>query len=76
MKKLLVAASVLLVATAAAAQDTARMEQIIQGYVQDKTFMGTVLVARDGNVVLSKGYGMANVVLHQNGRDLKGTRRP
>jgi CubicO group peptidase (beta-lactamase class C family) len=61
MKKLLVAACVLLVAAAAAAQDTARMEQIIQGYVQNKTFMGTVLVARDGDVVLSKGYGMANL---------------
>ena len=43
------------------AQDTARMEQVIQSHVSAGTFMGTVLVARDGAVVLDKAYGMANV---------------
>jgi CubicO group peptidase (beta-lactamase class C family) len=43
------------------AQDTARMDQIVQSYVSAKTFMGTVLVARGGEVLLSKGYGMANL---------------
>ena len=43
------------------AQDTARMEQVIQSYVTAGTFMGTVLVARDHSVVLDKAYGSANV---------------
>lgn len=37
------------------------MEQIVQSYVWDKKFMGTVLVAQDGKVVLDKGYGFANL---------------
>ena len=49
--------------TSALAQDTARIEQVIQSYVTAGTFMGTVLVARDGNVVLDKAYGMANIEL-------------
>lgn len=40
--------------------DAARMEQIVRSYVP-RRFMGTVLVARDGNVILSKGYGSANL---------------
>jgi CubicO group peptidase (beta-lactamase class C family) len=47
----------------AAAQDIARMEQVIQSHVASGTFMGTVLVARDGSVVLDKAYGMANLEL-------------
>jgi len=38
----------------------ARMEQIIQANVP-KQFMGTVLVAQDGKVLLDKGYGFANL---------------
>lgn len=55
---------VIIVALAAAcfADDTsARMEQIIQFYVSNKQFMGSVLVARDGKPLLSKGYGFANL---------------
>ena len=40
--------------------DVARMEQIIQAYVPSK-FMGSVLVAQDGKVLLDKGYGFANL---------------
>jgi CubicO group peptidase (beta-lactamase class C family) len=51
----------LLVASACFAQDRARMEEVVQTYVRDKTFMGTVLVARGDDVILSKGYGSANL---------------
>lgn len=53
--------ALLLLTSAAYAQDTARMEQVIQSHVSAGTFMGTVLVARDGAVVLDKAYGLANV---------------
>ncbi|HEX4594210.1 MAG TPA: serine hydrolase [Bryobacteraceae bacterium] len=38
-----------------------RMDQIAQSYVLDKQFMGSVLVARGSQVLLSKGYGSANL---------------
>jgi len=43
------------------AQDTTRMDQIVQSYVTAKTFRGTVLVARGGEILFSTGYGMANL---------------
>jgi CubicO group peptidase (beta-lactamase class C family) len=62
MKKVIRRAIVLVfVATSCFAQDPARMDEVVQSYVRDKTFMGTVLVARGGDVVLSKGYGSANL---------------
>ncbi|MGA3028961.1 MAG: serine hydrolase [Bryobacteraceae bacterium] len=51
----------LLLTAAAPAQDLSRMEQVIQSYVTNKTFMGSVLVARGDQVLLSKGYGSANL---------------
>ena len=42
-------------------QDPARMDQIVQSYVSSGQFMGTVLVARDKEVLPSKGYGSANL---------------
>ena len=54
---------VLIAASATRAQDTARMEQVMQSYVQAGTFMGSVLVARDGRIVFDKAYGMANLEL-------------
>src|SRR5437588_3768070 len=38
-----------------------RMEQIIQSYLIEHTFMGSELVARDGKTLLDKGYGFANL---------------
>src|SRR5262245_64196506 len=38
-----------------------RMDQIAQSYVSNKQFMGSVLVARDSDVLFSKGYGSANL---------------
>jgi CubicO group peptidase (beta-lactamase class C family) len=44
------------------AQDNApRMEQVVQSYVANKTFMGSVLVVRDKAVLLDKGYGSADL---------------
>ena len=40
---------------------TKRMDAIIQSYVDDKQFMGSVLVAQKGRVLLNKGYGFANL---------------
>jgi CubicO group peptidase (beta-lactamase class C family) len=48
-------------ATVCLAQDTARMEHVVQSYVSSGTFAGSVLVARGSDVIVSKGYGLANV---------------
>ena len=40
--------------------DVARMEKVINAYVPSR-FMGSVLVAQDGKVLLDKGYGFANL---------------
>jgi len=37
------------------------MQQVVQSYVDGKQFMGSVLVARDAKILLSKGYGSANL---------------
>jgi CubicO group peptidase (beta-lactamase class C family) len=61
MKPLRYALVFLLLATAAFAQDTARMEQMIDVHVKNRTFMGAVLVAKGDTVLLNKGYGSANL---------------
>ena len=38
------------VASSGFAQDAPRMEEVVQAYVRDRTFMGTVLVARGSDV--------------------------
>lgn len=48
-------------AVPAAAQDVARMETIVRADADKGEFMGAVLVARDGEVLLDKGYGSANL---------------
>lgn len=60
LRHLKVALAVALVPALAAAQDTARMEELIRARVDDGTFTGTVLVARGDEILLSKGYGLAN----------------
>src|ERR1043166_6368456 len=61
MKTILRAVVVLFIATSCFAQDAARLDEVVQSYVQNKTFMGSVLVARGPDVLLSKGYGSANL---------------
>lgn len=46
------------------AQDTTRMDRVVQEYVDAKQFMGTVLVARGDQVLFRKGYGEANLEWH------------
>ena len=48
-------------ATVCFAQDVARMDQVVESYVSNGTFAGSVLVARGSDVIVSKGYGLANV---------------
>ena len=48
-------------ATVCFAQDVARMDQVVQSYVSNGTFAGSVLVARGSDVIVSKGYGLAHV---------------
>jgi CubicO group peptidase (beta-lactamase class C family) len=52
----------LLLAGACLAQNIAsRMDQVVQSYTSNQQFMGSVLVARDGDVLFSKGYGSADL---------------
>ena len=44
-----------------AGPDVPRMEQVIQSFVSDNHFMGSVLVARGNEIILEKGYGFANL---------------
>jgi CubicO group peptidase (beta-lactamase class C family) len=48
-------------AQAPAQEPTARMQQVIRSYVDDKTFMGTVLVVKDGKALINEGYGFADL---------------
>lgn len=56
-----IAILLLLASTCLAQDNVSRMEQVVQSYVDSKQFMGATLVARDGKVLLSKGYGFANL---------------
>ncbi len=38
-----------------------RMQQIIRSYTDDKTFMGTVLVVKNGKALIDQGYGSADL---------------
>lgn len=43
-----------------AAQDVARMDQVVRASSDADAFSGAVLVARDGRILLDQGYGLAN----------------
>ncbi|GAA0556429.1 serine hydrolase [Rhizomicrobium electricum] len=63
LKRIAQFASVLLLAmpALAAAPDAVRMEEIIQSYAKSGQFMGSVLVWKDGQTLIDKGYGYANL---------------
>jgi CubicO group peptidase (beta-lactamase class C family) len=42
-------------------QLTAQVDEYVNGLVKQNRFSGAILLARDGKVLLSKGYGMANL---------------
>jgi CubicO group peptidase (beta-lactamase class C family) len=52
--------SILFLLALGAQADTARMDRAIKPYADQQAFMGSVLVARGGEVLFSKGYGFAN----------------
>jgi CubicO group peptidase (beta-lactamase class C family) len=56
-----VVAILLLASVSLAQNNNSRMDQIAQSYVSNKQFMGSVLAARGDEVLLSKGYGSANL---------------
>ena len=56
-----IAGSIVLAAASCFAQDAARMDQIVQSYATSQKFMGSALVAREGHILFSKGYGYANL---------------
>lgn len=50
----------------------AKLDQVIAGFQKDHSFIGSVLIAKGGKVILEKGYGMANIELGvPNGPDTK-----
>ncbi|MVM41416.1 serine hydrolase [Spirosoma sp. HMF3257] len=54
--------AVLLAVSATFAQDkAAKIDALLQQYVANRQFNGTVLVAEHGKVIFKKGYGMANM---------------
>jgi CubicO group peptidase (beta-lactamase class C family) len=55
------AASTLCAHLSLAQADVARMDEIVQSYVNAKTFMGSVLVAQGQRILLDHGYGYANL---------------
>ncbi len=57
---------------ASAQGDAARMDKIVQSYVNAHEFMGSVLVARDGQILFDQHYGHANLEwMSPNGPDTK-----
>lgn len=60
---LLAAAATCAAQTAPAPEWAAQVDEYLSGLVRQNRFSGAVLVARDGRVLLSKGYGYANLEL-------------
>jgi CubicO group peptidase (beta-lactamase class C family) len=61
IRMLLAIAASLVVVAPSAAQDADRFDRVVQPYVTNKQFMGSVLVARGSAIVFTRGYGSANL---------------
>jgi CubicO group peptidase (beta-lactamase class C family) len=53
-------ATLMMSAPSALAQDVDRIDRVIQNSVEQGEFSGSVLVARDGQILFDRGYGSAN----------------
>lgn len=60
-REVLLMFAIALLAHPSSAQAPDRFQQVAQPYVEAQMFMGNVLVAKAGKVLLSKSYGMANL---------------
>ena len=63
-RTLLLAIALAILARSSSAQsprDRDRLQRVVQPYVDAQMFMGSVLVAKDGKIIFSKGYGMADL---------------
>jgi CubicO group peptidase (beta-lactamase class C family) len=66
MKNLIILALLSLIPSAAVSQTStveAEVDRYLAPYIQMKDFSGTVLIAKDGKILMRKGYGMANYEL-------------
>jgi CubicO group peptidase (beta-lactamase class C family) len=66
MKSLIIIALSCLLPSAAASQSRSvetEVDRYLAPYIQMKDFSGTVLIAKDGEILVRKGYGMANYEL-------------
>src|SRR6476646_6386642 len=57
----LLTVAVAALAYTSSAQAPDRFQQVVQPYADAQMFMGSVLVAKNGKVIFSKSYGMANL---------------
>jgi hypothetical protein len=77
MKTLRRALLLVFVASTCFAQNAQRMDEVVQTYVRDDTFMGTVLVARGDEVDAQVEFftdasgAVTHAVMYQNGRERK-----
>jgi CubicO group peptidase (beta-lactamase class C family) len=53
--------AIAVLAYTSSAQAPVRFQQVVQPYVDAQMFMGSVLVAKDGRVIFSRSYGMADL---------------
>ena len=72
-RRLLIAAIPALLSRAGVAQDvSAKIDAVAKAYAEKRGFMGTVLAAKGGKILVEKGYGMANLEWDiPNGPDTK-----
>ncbi|GAA4311316.1 hypothetical protein GCM10023115_33090 [Pontixanthobacter gangjinensis] len=57
----LVLPSFLFIAFAQTSEESEKIDELMSKYTQYKQFNGSLLVAKEGEVILKKGYGMANM---------------
>jgi CubicO group peptidase (beta-lactamase class C family) len=61
LRRFAVPSALLIASSSHAADIPTRMDQIVRSYVAEKGYMGSVLVAQDGKILLNKGYGSASL---------------